>query len=440
MVLMIEFKVMKPKLLLFLFLIIHLIASAQFSEQLRHHVIIAFDEARGQWDYQQQDVARNAVFDFLSDSIIREGDILSVVGFSIDENASNLSNFTYVINDEQLGALSHLEYNALLRKHIFDNWSSIASKQKNIHTGADLFSMITLAKIYAVAPVRKTGTRHYVNRTFLIMLSDHYYNGNDFHEEFNMFRDFNRKITAGMVQDYGQRSVSEYFVKHIKGRTKDYRSEGKKHVDLYEYLPLQDNISLPAVIDFESQQLIARRIKGGKYNIDISSINQRNPHYNLLKLRYRLYNAAEKVLLDTIYMAKTNDFGDFIPIDSLIVSYKTGSTREAVKLKIDAWVGLNDGFYNATVLTPVDGAPPCLGQRGLSVTVPIVYEQTAKILGLGILPLPSFLMFSDNQDQCNAVCSVVVVFLILAVVLWFANWLRKYKPKMSDLEIERIDD
>ena len=174
--------------------------------------------------------------------------------------------------------------------------------------------------------------------------------------------------------------------------------------------------------------------------MDINTASRHNSHYSILQLRYRVTADNGSVIFDTICKANVGANGDYKPIEAFDISVGLGKERNATVVTIDAWVGLNDGIYNATVLTPVKGAPEYLASKGLSVTIPIEYEKTAKILGL--VPLPGKLLFSDNQDFANTIVSMLTAFLLL--VLFFvllvviARRIRTYRITVDDISIERI--
>ena len=425
---------------IYIFLLIVITATqavrAQFSDHMKHHVIIAFDEARSK-DFHGNDYIRDVVLNrMLSDSIIRDGDFLSVIGFSLNTQANDLSHFTYVLNDVELGKMKYMRYSDELKSCLRNNWRRIASKENGVHHGS-LFSLISLAKMYALDPVKKENKNQYVNRTFLVMISDHVYNGIDIYSEIvNYYKYFNRGTSYAAIQDHAQIAVKEFFAKILDYWQKDGNSEQQEHVDLFEYIPLQENVTLPAILDYEAPQLKAKRVKGGKYILDIASVSRNNPHFNVLKLEYTLYDENNKVLLDTFCMAQESSNVDYCPIDSFSVSYLSSRHREAKRLHINAWVGLCDGIYNATILSPVESAPSYLGPKGLSVDVSIGYEAKAKILGL--VPLPSWMMFCDNQERCNTVISLIFVVLLALLVVWGVRKLKQYNPTIDELTIRKI--
>lgn len=432
---------MRPKritILTLLLILTQLASFAQFDEQLKHHIIIVRDEVlkKEDPDWPQSEESYQRVFNhLLGDNILRERDFISFVGFSTDERSNNLDDFSYTIIDS-----SWITYSNTTKAKIHENWNAIMDKCHRRHKGAKPFSMISLAKMYAFAPVKKTQHNQYVNRTFIIFISDHQYNGGDFYEERFALKDFNAKIAPKMTQEYGQRISAEYYVRQIND---DYeKPKGNHYIDLLEYIPLQSGLTLPSLLDYSAGGITARRIKGGIYHIDINTSSRHNPHYNILQLHYRIMAADNTVLLDTICRASIGSDGDYVPIEHFDVPYEIGTDTIQASVTIDAWASLNDGIYDATVLTPVAGAPDYLASKGLSVTIPINYEPTSKILGIRSLPLPGFLQFGDDQEISNTIASSMVIFILVALFLTIAFWIihriRNYRIKANDITINRI--
>lgn len=435
---------MRPKrkiILTLLLIFVQMATYAQFESQLKHHVIIALDEVMsGRQAYEaQKGTSFNTIFkNRLADTILREGDFVSIVGFSIDGMAHDLNTFTYVIDNQALGSLSWKPYTIELKNDLEREWSDIMDKKHRKHNGPSRFSMISLAKLYAFAPVKKEVTSQYVNRTFLVLLTDRIYNGKDIYEEAFNLTCFNSQITPMMMQDRGQRVSAEYFVRQLNN---DYDTQKKNlYIDLCEYIPLQSGLTLPTLLDYSAGGITARRIKGGIYHIDINTSSRHNPRYSILQLRYRVTAFDGTVLFDTLCKADIGADNDYKPIEQFEVPYVIGKDKKAASVTIDTWAALNDGIYNATVLTPVAGAPDYLASKGLSVTLPISYEPTQKILG--ITSLPGRLQFDDDQDVANTWISAVALFLmvvlLLASVFWLFHRIRNYHIKAEDIEFISI--
>ena len=425
---------MKKNTFILLLLTLTKMASfAQFDSHLKHHIIIVRDEVMPYDSYwPQSEESYQRVFNhLLSNEIIREGDFVSFVGFSTDEYSKNLDDFTYTIDS------SWMSYNNVTQLEIKQRWSAIMGEDHRRHTGWKPFSMISLAKMYAFAPVKKTQHNQYVNRTFVVFISDHQYNGGDFYEERFALRDFNPNITPMMTQEYGQRVSAEYYVRQLN---EDYdKARNNHYIDLYEYIPLQSGLTLPALLDYNAGGITAQRTKGGLYRLEFNTSSRHNPRYNILQLRYRIKTIDGTVKYDTIYRANIGDNGDYEPIEQFEVTYDFGNDQTASTITIDAWASLNDGIYNATVLTPVVGAPDYLASNGLSVSIPISYEPSTKILGL--ISLPGSLQFDDDQEFANKWVTVIAAsllssFLVL-LIIWIARRIRSYHITTDDITIEK---
>ena len=429
---------LRKYLLILLFILPATGLLAQFENQMKHHVIVAVDEVMPYVSWPQDSNAFKRVFEQrLVDTVLREGDYISFVGFSTDGIAKNLDDFTYLLHDSELGSLGWMPYNRELRRKLQDRWYFIMDQSQRKHNGPNKFSMISLAKMYAFAPVKKENARQYVNKTYVVLITNREYNGNDIYEEAINFTDFNYSITPKVMQDYGQRVSSEYFIRQLNNDFK--RQPRSRYIDICEYIPLQSGLTLPSLLDYSAGNITAQRVKGGIYQLDINAASRHNPHYNLLQLRYRLNASDGSVLLDTLCKASIGSNGYYEPIDQFNVYYNLGESNNASSVTIDAWVGLNDGVYNATVLTPVEGAPEYLASKGLSVTIPIVYEKPAQILGL--VRLPGMLQFDDNQEFANtwvsAVAALLLILLLFSLFIFVVRRLHTHQIRIDDITIRK---
>ena len=410
------------------------VSYAQFDDHLKHHVIVVRDEVMPHDPFwpQSEDSFQRVFYQLLTDDILREGDFISFVGFSTDSRSLNLDDFTYTIGP------SWMPYNNTTESEIHQDWGTIMDENQRAHTGPQPFSMISLAKMYAFAPVKKANHNQYVNRTFIVFISDHQYNGGDFYEERFALRDFNPRITPKMTQDYGQRVSAEYFVRQLND---DYeRPQYGRFIDLLEYIPLQSGLTLPSLLDYSAGGVTAQRIKGGLYRLEVNTASRNNPRYNILQLRYCIKDTYGKVKYDTLLRANIGANGDYLPIEQFNVTYDFGNDQSAMTLTIEAWASLNDGIYNATVLTPVAGAPDYLASKGLSVTIPIRYEPSTKILGL--VSLPGELQFTDDQEFANKWVTVVVAsilsIILVLLIIWIARIIRTHHITSDDITIEKV--
>ena len=426
------------KILFIWFLILSPMALfAQFGDELKHHVIIAVDEvmpkASPRWLSSSETFQR--VFEQrLADSVLREGDYLSFIGFSTDETARDLNDYTYLLQDPVLGSLCWLPYSQELKQKLHDRWSDIMNPGQCRHSGRSKFSLISLAKLYAFAPVKRKNAAQLINKTYIVLLTDRKYNGLDIYEESLNIAYFNQKITPMMMQDYGQRVSSQYYVRQLNN---DYENQPKRQfVDLCEYIPLQTGLTLPTLLNYNAESIPAKRVKWGQYQMEINTSSRHNPQYDLLQLRYCIKDNKGIVLYDTLCKAGVDAYGNFKPIEVFNVCYDLGKEQKASYITIDAWASLNDGIYNATVLTPAPGAPDYLASKGLSVSLPIEYEKRTKVLGM--IPLLGALQFDDNQEKANAWVSAATIGLLLLISVLVFRRLRHYRIKAKDITLKRV--
>lgn len=424
------------------------ISNAQFEDVLKHHVIVAIDMTMPGQTWPQKESTCDEVFKTcLTKEILRDGDYISFVGFSTDEKAKSFDDYTYILTDSVIGGLYYRVYDKSLNNQIYNRWESITSQKHRRHDGDKPFSMLSLAKLKAFAPLKKQTKEHYVNRTFVVIITDHQYNGGDLFEEGIALNGFNRLLTPKAIQDLGQCVSSEYFVKWLRGNSgKLYRSPFAEEsrdinecVDLYEYIPLQSGLTLPTVIDYPAG-VMAKRVRDGKYILKTDIISMNDPRYNLLRLHVRI-EGNDTIFYDIIRHADTAQ-NDYVPINTFNVYYDFGNNPniKGSMITIEAWISLNDSIYNATVLTPVKNAPDYLASRGLHATIPITFEEPAKILGM--VPLPDYMMLDDDQAQVATVITVIAGLLLLFIAFIIARiiilWLQIHHITADDININKI--
>ena len=352
--------------------------------------------------------------------------------FSTDELSQDLDDYTYVLEDFEIGPLAWMSYSKNFGKSLRNRWEYIADQSHRRHDGKSPFSMISLSKMYAFAPLGRNKGSHLVNRTFVVLISDHQYNGGDFYEEGRALRDFNYNISPMLMQEYGQRVGSEYFVRQLNNNSQPMG----QYVDICEYIPHQTGLTLPTLMDYSAGGIFAKRVKFGRYQLTIDAKSRKNPHFDILQMRYRLINSDGVVVLDTLCQALTDSNGVLMPLDSFVINCMVSSRQEMDSVVIDAWVRLNDGIYNATVLTPVPGAPAYLASRGLTTTLPIHYQSKAMILGL--VPLTGFLLWIDNQDIANAIISILVALILFGALVLQIRRHSHFKVETKDINIKQI--
>ena len=430
----------KFSLIIALFFAYAVALNAQLDDNVRTHTIVALDKA-GCSNILSTTDAWNAVRDILFNispieegrPLCQEGDLLSIIGFCTDAAQRDMSTYQFAlpsgegdciyvenINDK---AVSMMEWKQWLR---YANYSNPSCG----HSG--LFSLVSVAKPYALNELKKDGQiedKFLTNRTFLIVVTDHHYNGNDFYDEVHTLANAQRESGIYNVVDENKilplcyAVEQEYFIKYIE----TYKVSSRGYVELYEFMPLQTYLNLNSVVDFP-QTITAKRLKGGKYQIGVDFYHNGNEHYDIKKLEFALEGKYGE---DTCKIFENKD--------SISFDYVVDLKGRPEHLDVRAWLRLNDGVYNTTVLTPSRNAPAHLGNRGLNVSVKVEYEEDAKIFGIPMIDLiwPSWI--EDQYTAAIVVQTVLLVllpFFVLLLVWLFYRKNRYYVPENEDISID----
>lgn len=284
-------------------------------------------------------------------------------------------------------------------------------KQKLPPSGKGFYSITSFAKPYALmALIKKMKT----NRTFVVIISDGKYNGNDdYYGEFSKYVNPNFSLQGRKMFKTAIKNVQmNYFCEFIS----ETAITGG-YIQLFEYIPLQQYFALESVLNFP-HKIIALRGKG-KYIIRIPFSSVENKNYKIQKLQVRLY------------------------IKNKLTNTLTTSTNSKIKLRIEpkdkndaqielrSWVKLNDGVYNNTILHP-DGSK-LQGASGLTHIIKVEPEDNAKILG--IIPLSDFLFYlsfwTSSQETAATVWGWIFVLSALGIIIYaiYRNNIYKVDPK-----------
>lgn len=412
--------------------------NAQLDDKVRTHTIVALDKA-GCSNILSNPSAQSIVRSLLLESspiedgrpLCGEGDLMSVVGFSTDPDQRDMSTYQFPIASEKQQYVYVENDGSNIQSIISNKWGYFANYSNPKCGHSDLFSLVSVAKPYALNELKKEGEiddRHLTNRTFLVLITDHHYNGNDFYDEVHtlaasqMERGMRDVVDETKILPLCYAVEQEYFIKYIK----TYNVGTRGYLELYEFLPLQTYLNLNSVAVFP-QKVRATRLRHRKYQINVEFNHNGNEHYEIKKLEFSFKGKNSK---DTSFV--------FTSADSVSFDYIVKRKIRPEFVNIRAWVRLNDGVYNTTVLTPSPDAPDHLGKQGLDIMLPIEYDKHARIFGV---PMPDFMWPFGIKDQYKAALIVQTVllallpFMVLLGVWIFYRKNRYYTPGVEDITI-----
>lgn len=365
--------------------------------------------------------------------ILREGDVFSCLAFRANIDQKSLEHYVRPICLSSDSLVYIKNTYSKFAELIKTEWSKCLTSDPYGDSQCQSFSMLTLAKPYCLKYFSTCDRRQQVSRTFMIIVSDRVFNGDMYYEVINL-----RQFISHYYQLDGMADEDvfptcydvnqSYFIRHLQTRKiqTSLNANPVGYVELYEFVPLQKNFSLNAVLDMP-QLIKAKRIRGGKYEIALSITNRENDNYAPMKLSLRLNGNELKVYGAQDLVATINQ--------SFIIEEDNKSTV----LDIEGDVLLIDNVYNSTLITSNPKLPVELGSRGAVVHIPIEYESPARIFW--IIPLSDFFWFSffpDDQYIAALIWQVILMMLlIMLVVVLVIMYIRKkmyYTPIVSELK------
>lgn len=421
------------------------------NDDLIHHVIIAVDYSPtpstgegGQWKLRNQ-VAESICK--LSKAVVKDGlgndrnvlsnkDFYSVVAFRANVDNNNLRQYVRPItaNGESLLFVKNDGNRALDSCLIVrDEWERWLNSTPWLMNNGQAYSLLSIAKPYCLNFFANCDVKRDVNRTFLIVVSDRVFNGDMYLEIQNLQSD-NRGCGLTEINDNEVYNVlynvnQSYYIRRVKT---DSIRKGifsiRGYVDLYEYVPFQKNFKLSSVLELPTR-IKAKRIRGNKYEYDVSFSSRNNPAYKPIELKVYADNGDLVNLYDESTLS--NDVKLKGEIDS---------DHRFEKLKFVAKVRLLDSVYNNTVLSPSDKALVEAGREGLNHSIEIDYEKRANIF---FIPMFDFMWFSflpDDQESAALIWELLIGFVIVllamlyVVILYYRN--RYFIPTIDEIELK----
>ena len=384
------------------------VSYAQFDDKICNHTIISVDCAGCPW--ARSGDTRNAVRAFVEEKgIYGDGDMCSLVGFrahSRDMEAYAIDTCSYTKKCDE--------------NSLWYNWASALAGVSN--DGMAGYSLVSVAKPYSLKALKTSGD--FTNRTFLVMVTDRRYNGGDFYAEvieflrsvYGQYFPVERVKAMDSLFRVCYDVEKEYYIKYLETRTLGVN----RYLEFYEFIPLQETFSLPSIWDYRNT-ITAKRRKGHKFEIALDILPRNNARYAVRKVEMKLSNGRNAKRLEGAI--------DTVRYNALI---ENGRNKPSA-LNMKVWVNLIDGCYNATVLSPASAAPDYLGRRGLNLSIPVQYEEPARIVFF--IPMPDFLwwFFPDDQYKAAIVMNAIIVMIVFVLLLIYIKVRQYYRLTSKDI-------
>ncbi len=335
----------------------------------------------------------------------------SIQFFSVNENASNLEEYVKNINTpfslfSDVNVVDEITENDFYKYH------------------GNHYSVVTIAKPYSLLKFREIASDKLVKKTYLILVTDYKYNGNDdFYGELKHIPRISKDTKESImttIKDVQQ----NYFYKFIaEENISRYPRSG--YISLFEVIPLQQYFSVESVLDFPHKITATRTKDGYKATFKISQLD--NPNYRFISseafIQVEGYNEIRSVELnqDIVF-----DFPD-----KLVNQFG----EDSISIDLRTWVQLIDNVYNHTILTP--NGDKLQGSEGLNRVIKVELEKDAKILGF--IPLVEGLynisFWTNNQSVAAATWGVIFILILLGIMIFIIWRSTQYKSKNNDVKI-----
>ena len=347
----------------------------------------------------------------LRNNNITEG-YASIQFFSVNENASNLEEYVKNINDP-FTQFSDVNYvvDGLLESDFYQYHGN--------H-----YSVVTIAKPYSLLKFRDIASDKLIEKTYLILVTDYKYNGNDdFYGELKHVPRIS-KDTKESIMNTIKDVQQNYFYKFIaEENISRYPRSG--YISLFEVIPLQQYFSIESVLDFPHKITATRTKDGYKATFKINQLE--NPNYRFISSEAFLPVEGH----DEIRSVKLNQDVIFDIPERLVEELG----KDNISINFRTWVQLIDNVYNHTILSP-DG-DKLQGADGLNRSIKIELEKDAEILGF--IPLTDGLynisFWTNNQNVAAATWGVIFILILLGIMIFIIWRSTQYRSKNNDVKI-----
>lgn len=347
----------------------------------------------------------------LRNNNITEG-YASIQFFSVNENASNLEEYVKNINDP-FTQFSDVNYvvDGLLESDFYQYHGN--------H-----YSVVTIAKPYSLLKFQDIASDKLIEKTYLILVTDYKYNGNDdFYGELKHVPRIS-KDTKESIMNTIKDVQQNYFYKFIaEENISRYPRSG--YISLFEVIPLQQYFSIESVLDFPHKITATRTKDGYKATFKINQLENQN---------YRFISSEAFLPVeghDEIRSVKLNQDVIFDIPERLVEELGENN----ISINFRTWVQLIDNVYNHTILSP-DG-DKLQGADGLNRSIKIELEKDAEILGF--IPLTDGLynisFWTNNQNVAAATWGVIFILILLGIMIFIIWRSTQYRSKNNDVKI-----
>lgn len=390
------------------------------------HYIIAYDKYVGSYDKTSPFIV-NKINQYLqSNNFKGTNDYVSLLEYGLDWITPNMDKFVMPCKDTDGKEIvwRHVSGNTISSIFSPNITSSWPIKSSHLSCG----SMQSLAKQYAISATTSVKNHDFVDKTYLLMITDMWFNGND-----DYLKEWNSTIQTIPVKFvYRLKNLQTDVFDHLEKVNEVLRfihsqnivlsNKGKSPYQIVVYEVIANNIpSIQSVTNMPSP-LPLKRIKGGfELSLDLSSTN-------------KLYQVSGIIIKkkNTGKVIGKSDTG------KINVKFSSSDVKNGDSLSVLMSLKQIDGIYNGVLISPNNPRH----QEGMTLNQVVRISDEAKVLGL--FPLNDWLWWWFPNDVFTAVMlwDVIIILLFIAILLYLGYRaflkINNYNPSSSNIKIKKI--
>lgn len=377
-------------------------------KKAKNHVIIAVDNVVPHYKHVllNKDFMLLKIDDILvrnGKNLLSPGDYVSVVTFGLGDKNYNYSRFVLpvTLNDRPLVWTEFTSFD-----EIFSDWGSqVLNKSGDRILGAP-YSMLSGAKPFIMSYVNSNDPAKTAERTFILLITDDHYNGNDdFRKEFAKYHNNGGCAPAEPFEQCVNLYHSFYKDRELVRREIAFGYEDSYKLILLEIIPATIP-SINGILDIPAS-LNVQRVPGG-YEI-IFQAKSVDDFY-----QFRNLKVTVTLLKGTPLVKEADSEGNV----SLRIPYGAVDPND-IRVDLDGEVLQKDGMYDGMVISPLNPNTPRMhASRSISVT------DDGKIFGMR---MPDAMWWWSRGDirQAAFIWEVIIVLLVIFLTVAAVGWYNK---------------
>lgn len=372
----------------------------------KQHLIIAVDNAFASFTTKESVLDKDAVIKAVKKVLDNNHIVLSskdtyysMVNYGISANCNNNDSLAVVMICGGVGKMLWRKYDGVDNQFMFSNeqWYSMICSQglKRLLSEGEPFSLQSAAKSYIVKSLQRCDDL-YSNRTYLIMVTDDYYNNNDnVQKEIQSYTSNQERID--LFKKTCDTFNDNFKLRHLGSQhviPEFYHYYGGLKVILYELIP-NVNLSVNSSIDYPLDLNIERKKGGYLIDFDFKEIDKK---YSIQHFRFSYFDQNGNRFSEDKYNA--GNIRMFINKDLV---------KDSLQVEVEVCLRQNDGIYNSAVLSPLNK-----DFSGLRKLYFVPLRDDVRVFS--IIPLPDVLWPTDDSDFAELFWTIIILIVVIVLL------------------------